>query len=117
MAHIVNPCARCLRRRASLWDTASRCGFDYLSSYKKHLSYGAEGFYPGTPLDMPVGASVVKGDLPNPAWFNEFVTVGGGIYGDPRGVGFAAPGLDFRGTARTNNWLAFPPDRLRRPVC
>ena len=28
---------------SNLWDTAGRRGFDYLSSYKKYVSYGAEG--------------------------------------------------------------------------
>jgi len=71
---------------SNLWDTAARRGFDYLSSYKKYVSYGAEGFYPGTPLDVSVGALLVKGDLATPAWFNEFVTGGGGNYGGPKGI-------------------------------
>ena len=71
---------------SNLWDTAGRRGFDYLSSYHKYVSYGAEGFYPGTPLDVSVGAFLVKGDLPTPAWFNEFVTGGGGNYGGPKGI-------------------------------
>lgn len=70
---------------SNLWDTAGRRGFDYLSSYKKYVSYGAEGFYPGTPLDTSFGALTVKGDLPNPVWFNEFITGGGGTYGGPKG--------------------------------
>jgi beta-galactosidase len=71
---------------SNLWDTAGRRGFDYLSSYKKYVSYGAEGFYPATPLDVTLGALLVKGDLPTPAWFNEFVTGGGGHYGGPKGI-------------------------------
>jgi len=70
---------------SNLWDTAWRRGFDYLSSYKNYVSYGAEGFYPGTPLDVSVGALLVKGDLLNPVWFNEFITGGGGNYGGPKG--------------------------------
>lgn len=70
---------------SNLWDTAGRRGFDYLSTYKKYVSYGAEGFYPGTPLDVSLGALLVKGDLPNPIWFNEFITGGGGTYGGPKG--------------------------------
>src|SRR5450631_2642484 len=35
---------------SNLWDTASRRGFDYLSTYKAYVSYGAEGFYPGDPI-------------------------------------------------------------------
>jgi len=52
---------------SNLWDTASRRGFDYLSSYKKYVSYGAEGFYPANPLDVSFSALLVKGDLPTPA--------------------------------------------------
>ena len=32
---------------SNLWDTAGRKGFDYLSSYKDYVSYGAEGFLSG----------------------------------------------------------------------
>src|ERR1700690_91953 len=71
---------------SNLWDTAGRRGFDYLSSYKKFVSYGAEGFYPATPLDVSLGALLVKGDLPAPTWFNEFTTGGGGVYGGPKGI-------------------------------
>jgi beta-galactosidase len=71
---------------SNLWDTAGRMGFDYLGSYKNYVSYGAEGFYPGTPLDVTLGALLVKGDLPSPAWYNEFVTGGGGFYGGPKGI-------------------------------
>jgi beta-galactosidase len=34
---------------SNLWDTAPRRGFDYLSTYKSYVSYGAEGFYPSDP--------------------------------------------------------------------
>jgi beta-galactosidase len=75
---------------SNLWDTAGRRGFDYLSSYEKYVSYGAEGFYPSLspngPLDVSLGALLVKGDLPTPAWFNELVTGGGGNYGGPKGT-------------------------------
>ena len=71
---------------SNLWDTAGRRGFDYLSSYKKYVSYGAEGFYPSNPLDVSFGALLVRGDLPTPAWFNEFTTGGGGYYGGPKGI-------------------------------
>jgi beta-galactosidase len=71
---------------SNLWDYASRRGFDYLSSYKKYVSYGAEGFYPGDPLGVSFGALLVKGDLTAPAWYNEFTSGGGGIYGGPKGI-------------------------------
>ena len=71
---------------SNLWDWASRRGFDYLSSYKKYVSYGAEGFYPANPLDVSFGALLEKGDLSTPLWFNEFTTGGGGTYGGPKGI-------------------------------
>src|SRR6266498_4050684 len=71
---------------SNLWDYSSRRGFDYLSSYKKYVSYGAEGFYPGDPLGVSFGALLVKGDLAAPAWFNEFISGSGSIYGGPKGI-------------------------------
>jgi beta-galactosidase len=69
---------------SNLWDTGRR-GFDYLSSYKKYVSYAAEGFYPSNPVNVSMGALMIKGDLPSPTWFNEFVTGGGANYGGPKG--------------------------------
>jgi beta-galactosidase len=71
---------------SNLWDTAGRRGFDYLSSNRKYVNYGAEGFYPSNPLDVSFGAMTVKGDLSTPLWFNEFTSGGGGTYGGPKGV-------------------------------
>lgn len=68
---------------SNLWDTASRRGFDYLSTYKAYVSYGAEGFYPGDPISGSFGALMTKGALPTPIWFNEFTAGGGGYYGTP----------------------------------
>ena len=68
---------------SNLWDTASRRGFDYLSTYKSYVSYGAEGFYPGDPVSGVFGALTTKGDLATPIWFNEFTAGGGGFYGTP----------------------------------
>jgi beta-galactosidase len=68
---------------SNLWDTASRRGFDYLSTYKSYVSYGAEGFYPGDPVSGSLGALMTKGALPTPIWFNEFTAGGGGFYGTP----------------------------------
>jgi beta-galactosidase len=70
---------------SNLWDTSSRKGFDYLSTYKQYTSYGAEGFYPGDPLSASFGALLTKGDLATPIWFNEFLTGSPGVYGPPRG--------------------------------
>jgi beta-galactosidase len=66
---------------SNLWDTAGRRGFDYLSTYKSYVSYGAEGFYPGEPIGGSLGALMTKGDLDTPIWFNEFTAGGGGYYG------------------------------------
>ncbi|MGD0631584.1 MAG: beta-galactosidase [Terracidiphilus sp.] len=68
---------------SNLWDTAGRRGFDYLSSYKAYVSYGAEGFYPGDPVSGAFGALMTKGALTTPIWFNEFTAGGGGFYGTP----------------------------------
>ena len=68
---------------SNLWDTASRRGFDYLSTYKAYVSYGAEGFYPSDPVSGSFGALMTKGALPTPIWFNEFTAGGGGYYGTP----------------------------------
>jgi beta-galactosidase len=68
---------------SNLWDYAPRRGFDYLSTYKSYVSYGAEGFYPGDPVSGSFQALMEKGDLPTPLWFNEFTAGGGGWYGEP----------------------------------
>jgi beta-galactosidase len=68
---------------SNLWDTASRRGSDYLSTYKDYVSFGAEGFYPGDPVSGAFGALMTKGALPTPIWFNEFTAGGGGFYGTP----------------------------------
>lgn len=68
---------------SNLWPQASRRGFDYLSSYKSYVSYGAEGFYPGDPVSGALDALMMKGDLATPIWFNEFTAGGGGFYGTP----------------------------------
>ena len=68
---------------SNLWDTAGRKGFDYLSTYKSYVSFGAEGFYPGDPISGAFGALMTKGSLATPIWFNEFTAGGGGFYGTP----------------------------------
>jgi beta-galactosidase len=71
---------------SNLWDTAYRMGFDYLgSSYQDYASYGAMGFYPGSAVDTTLNALLVKGELPTPVWFNEFITAGSDRYGPPKG--------------------------------
>lgn len=68
---------------SNLWDNAPRRGFDYLSTYRSYVSFGAEGFYPGDPISGAFGAMMIKGALPTPIWFNEFTAGGGGYYGTP----------------------------------
>jgi beta-galactosidase len=81
---------------SNLWDTAARRGFDYLSTYKSYVSYGAEGFYPGDPISGAFDALMTKGSLATPIWFNEFTAGGGGYYGTPgRSRMYAYLGLMF----------------------
>jgi beta-galactosidase len=68
---------------SNLWDNALRRGFDYLSTYRSYVSFGAEGFYPGDPISGAFGALMIKGALHTPIWFNEFTAGGGGNYGTP----------------------------------
>ncbi|HEY2857150.1 MAG TPA: beta-galactosidase [Terracidiphilus sp.] len=68
---------------SNLWDNAGRRGFDYLSTYRSYVSFGAEGFYPGDPISGAFGAEMIKGALATPIWFNEFTAGGGGDYGTP----------------------------------
>jgi beta-galactosidase len=89
---------------SNLWDNADRKGFDYLSTYKSYVSFGAEGFYPGDPVGSSFGALMTKGDLETPIWFNEFTAGGGGFYGTPgRSRMFAYLGL-MMGTQGTLAW-------------
>ncbi len=66
---------------SNLWDTSGRRGFDYLSTYKQYVSYGAEGYYAGDPISGGFDSMMIKGALPTPIWFNEFQAGGGGFYG------------------------------------
>ena len=66
---------------SNLWDSSERKGFDYLSTYRQYVSYGAMGFYPSDPISGSFEALMMKGALPTPIWFNEFTAGGGGYYG------------------------------------
>ena len=68
---------------SNLWDYAWRRGFDYLSSYKDYVSFGAMGFYAGGAIDGTFQIMMTKGALQTPVWLNEFTAGGGGWYGDP----------------------------------
>jgi beta-galactosidase len=66
---------------SNLWDSAWRKGFDYLSTYRDYVSYGAMGFYPGDPLGAAFEATMMRGGMRAPIWFNEFTAGGPGYYG------------------------------------
>lgn len=66
---------------SNLWDSSPRKGFDYLSTYRQYVSYGAMGFYPADPVSGSFEALMMKGALSTPIWFNEFTAGGGGDYG------------------------------------
>ncbi|GAA0541468.1 beta-galactosidase GanA [Rhizomicrobium palustre] len=70
---------------SNLWDTSPRKGFDYLSSYRKYVSYGAWGFYPGTPVSSAFDVRRMKAGLDTPLWFNEFTVMGDGARYGTRG--------------------------------
>ena len=66
---------------SNLWDSSDRKGFDYLSTYKQYVSYGAYGFYNGDAISGGFETMMMRGALPTPSWFNEFQAGGGGYYG------------------------------------
>jgi len=66
---------------SNLWDASGRKGFDYLSTYKQYVSYGAYGFYNGDAIGGGFETMMMKGALTTPSWFNEFQAGGGGYYG------------------------------------
>lgn len=66
---------------SNLWDSSPRKGFDYLSTYRQYVNYGAMGFYPAEPISGSFEALMMKGALSTPIWFNEFTAGGGGDYG------------------------------------
>jgi len=68
---------------SNLWDSAGRKGFDMLASYRKYVSYGAMGFYPGDPLSAGFEATMMRAGMKAPIWFNEFTAGGPGYYGTP----------------------------------
>jgi len=68
---------------SNLWDSAPRKGFDYLATYRRYVSYGAMGFYPGDPLSAAFEATMMRAGLNAPIWFNEFTAGGAGYYGTP----------------------------------
>jgi len=53
---------------SNLWDSSGRKGFDYLSSYRGYVSYGAMGFYPGEPVSAGFEALMMSGVLSGTRW-------------------------------------------------
>lgn len=70
---------------SNLWPNAPAKGFDYLRSWNRYSTYGAEGFYPDTrdPLGAAFDVMMIKAGHRTPVWFNEFTAGGGGDYGVP----------------------------------
>ncbi|MFD1950784.1 beta-galactosidase [Sphingomonas arantia] len=68
---------------SNFWPTAWTKGFDYLRSWEKISTYGAQGFYPGDPLGAGFEVMMNRAAHQTPVWFNEFVAGGGGNYGTP----------------------------------
>lgn len=68
---------------SNFWPTASTKGFDYLRSWEKISTYGAQGFYPGEPMSAAFEAMSNRAGHDTPIWFNEFTAGGGGYYGTP----------------------------------
>lgn len=66
---------------SNYWDWSGRRGFDFLGSYRRHTTYGAMGFYAGDAINGGWEATMIKGGMSTPTWFNEFAAGGGGSYG------------------------------------
>ncbi|HET6148188.1 MAG TPA: beta-galactosidase [Polyangia bacterium] len=66
---------------SNYWDWSGRRGFDFLGSYREHTTYGAMGFYAGDAVNGGWEATLIKGGMTTPTWFNEFTAGGGGSYG------------------------------------
>lgn len=66
---------------SNYWDWSSRKGFDYLGSYRQHTTFGAMGYYAGDAVSGGWQASLIKGGMATPTWFNEFTAGGAGSYG------------------------------------
>lgn len=66
---------------SNLWASAGRKGFDYLATYRRYVSYGAMGFYPGDPLSAGFESTMMRAGMTAPIWFNEFTAGGPGYYG------------------------------------
>ena len=70
---------------SNLWDT--RRTWDSTTWARTGTTRAMERWasIPGTAVDTTLLALLVKGELPTPVWFNEFVTAGSDRYGPPKG--------------------------------
>jgi beta-galactosidase len=68
---------------SNLWPTAWTKGFNYLRSWDRISTYGAQGFYPGDPMGAAFEVMMNRASHETPVWFNEFTAGGGGYYGTP----------------------------------
>lgn len=68
---------------SNFWPTAWTKGFDWMQSYDQISTYGAQGFYPGDPLNAAFELMMNKAGHDTPVWFNEFTAGGPGYYGTP----------------------------------
>jgi beta-galactosidase len=68
---------------SNFWPTAWTKGFDWLQSHDQISTYGAQGFYPGDPLNAAFELMMNKAGHDTPVWFNEFTAGGPGYYGTP----------------------------------
>jgi len=68
---------------SNFWPTAWTKGFNYLRSWDKVSTYGAQGFYPGDPMGAAFELMMNKAGHDTPIWLNEFTAGGGGYYGTP----------------------------------
>jgi beta-galactosidase len=85
---------------SNFWPTAWTKGFDWLRSFDQVSTYGAQGFYPGDPLNAAFELMMNKAGHDTPVWFNEFTAGGPGYYGTPgRSRMWAYFGLMYHGQA------------------
>jgi beta-galactosidase len=66
---------------SNFWPNAGTKGFDYMRSWEKFSTYGAQGFYPGDSLGAGFDLMMNRAGHDTPVWLNEFTAGGGGYYG------------------------------------
>ena len=68
---------------SNFWPSAPTKGFDYMRSWEKVSTFGAQGFYPGDPLRAAFDLMTNRAGHDTPVWLNEFTAGGPGYYGTP----------------------------------